>query len=68
MLEKLEARGRMAGERAVTTARRRVAEQARELPGVEAEESATGVVLIGWRLWERALTDARLRWIAGWLR
>ena len=69
MLERVEARARRRAQDAVAQVRRRVAERVREeVRGVEAEEVAAGVVLIGRRLWERALTDARLRWIAGWIR
>lgn len=68
MFEKLEARAARLAREAVVRVRRRIVQAARDIPGVEARESDEGVVLSGRLLRARAFVDARLRWIAGWLR
>lgn len=61
---------RRAVERPVERARRRVIARLveRAPAGVSAEASEQGVVLCGRGLARRVLRDARLQWIAGWLR
>jgi len=46
----------------------RLASALEAVPGLRAEIVAAGVVLIGRGLARRALTDPRLRWIAGLVR
>ena len=64
MMEALEARGRAIAEARVARAVERVAEAAREVPGVRAEVEGDGVVLSGRGLGRMPA----LRWIGGWLR
>ena len=64
-LERIAAR---AAQGAVARARRRVAEVLRDVPGLTVSEDAGRVVVAGRGLVRRMLSDARLRWVAGWLR
>jgi hypothetical protein len=66
-LEKLAARGREAGERALSRAKRRLVEEVSE-PGISVVEIEGGVVLSGRGLWQRLLASGRLRWIGGLFR
>lgn len=55
--------------RAVRRWRARVVAAAREaVPGAVVRETSAGVTIEGRGLVRRLLTDARLRWVAGWLR
>lgn len=60
------------GERAAATRARKVAEtvaaRVGEVPGVTAQAEGTDVVLSGRALVRRTISDARLMWIAGWMR
>ncbi|KQT34670.1 hypothetical protein ASG29_00410 [Sphingomonas sp. Leaf412] len=57
-----------AAEGAVARATGRVADVLRDVPGVTVSAEAGRVVVAGRGLVRRMLTDARLRWVAGWLR
>ena len=62
MMERLEARGRRAGEAGVRRAVDRLAERLGAEPGVRVEAERDRVVITGRGLWRR------LRWIGGLLR
>lgn len=67
MLNGVEARGEMAAERARQRAVARVLAALGDLRGVRAEAVDEGVAVSGRGLRRRWLTDARLRWLGGWL-
>ena len=67
MMARLERRGTAMADTAVARWRRRVAEAIGQVPGVTAEIVDDGVVARGRRLKARWLTDARLRWLGGWM-
>ncbi len=67
MMAAVEARGRAAAERALARARARVAAALAAVPGVVPEIVDDGVIARGRRLKARWLTDARLRWLGGWM-
>lgn len=64
-MDALERRGAALAEAARARSVARLARDLDALPGVRAEAAPEGVVLRGRGLARRALTDARLRWIAG---
>ncbi|UIJ45849.1 hypothetical protein LZK98_02500 [Sphingomonas cannabina] len=67
MLSGVEARGRAAAERVRQRAVERVLAALGEMQGVRAEAVDEGVAVSGRGLRRRWLTDARLRWLGGWL-
>jgi len=63
MIRAVEARA----ERVAAGWRARVVERLRTMPGLGAEPMDDGVRVTGGRLRARWLTDARLRWLGGWM-
>ncbi|MET0310360.1 MAG: hypothetical protein ABW023_16765 [Sphingomonas sp.] len=69
MMERLEARGRAMGERAVDRAVERLATEARvALPGLEIAAGTDRVTIVGRGLGRRWLEDPALRWLGGLLK
>lgn len=52
---------------AVARGKARVLAALSDVPGIAAEEIEDGIVASGRRLRARWLTDARLRWLGGWM-
>lgn len=67
MIAGLEARARAIGAAAVARTCVRVRDAIAAVPGVSAEIDEGGIVATGKRLRARWLTDARLRWLGGWM-
>lgn len=67
MIAGIEARGRALAAAAVARAIRRAHAAIAATPGVSAATVDDGVVATGRRLRARWLSDARLRWLGGWM-